>query len=116
MLVTQTEADFEQMSWHDCHVWRIEFRVGEPDEDDWTSDLVLGLDFITQWLCGDDRNCSFKIAPANLVFHGVTDPQIAIRWGDSGFQTAIHHACIDQITREAVRVRQQSRVNSYRRG
>jgi hypothetical protein len=102
MATTQTEADFEQMSWHDCHIWRLEFQVGEPDEDDWTDDLVIGLDFITQWLCGADRTCSFMIAPASLVFHGVTDLRIAIEWGRSGFQTAIHHVAIDRISRELI--------------
>src|SRR5262249_11194595 len=88
MAVTQTEADFEQMSWHDCHIWRIEFRVGEPEDDDWTSDLVLGLDFILEWLCGVDGSATFKIAPATLVFHGVTDPKIAIDLGDNDLQSA----------------------------
>jgi hypothetical protein len=54
MPIVQSEADFEQMSWDDCHIWRIEFRVGEPEENDWASDLVLGLDFIPKWLCGVD--------------------------------------------------------------
>ena len=102
MAAAQTEADFEQMSWHDCHIWRLEFQVGEPDEDDWTDDLVIGLDFITEWRCGEDGTCSFMIAPASLVFHGVTDPRIGIDWGRSGFQTAIHHVSIDRITRELI--------------
>jgi len=102
MTTMQTEADFEQMSWHDCHIWGIEFQVGEPDEDDWTDNLVIGLDFITQWQCSTDRRCSFMIAPARLVFHGVTDPRIAIEWGSSGFQTAIHPVSIDRISREVI--------------
>ena len=43
------------------------------------------------------------VAPASLVFHGVTDPKIAIDWGRSGFQTAIYPVCIDGITRDPVR-------------
>jgi hypothetical protein len=35
-----TEADFEQLSWHDCHIWGMEFQTGDPDEDDWTSDVI----------------------------------------------------------------------------
>jgi hypothetical protein len=102
MAVTQTEADFEQMSWHDCHIWRIEFRVGEPEEDDWTSDLMLGLDFILEWLCGVDGSARFKIAPATLVFHGVTDPKIAIGWGDTDLQAAIHDVSIGRVKRDQV--------------
>src|SRR5262249_34802760 len=102
MTVIQTEVDFERMSWHDCHIWRIEFRVGEPEEDDWTSDLVLGLDFILEWLCGVDGSVTFKIAPATLVFHGVTDPKIAIDWGDNDFQAAIHEVSIARVERHYV--------------
>lgn len=102
MAATQTEADFEKMSWHDCHVWRIEFLVGEPDEDDWTGDLSFGLDFIVEWLPGRDGRFEFKVAPATLVFHGVTDPRIGIDWGSSGFQSSIHDVSIGEITREQV--------------
>lgn len=96
-----TETDFERLSWHDCHIWRIEFDVGDSDAGDWTSDLVIGLDYIVEWLC-DRATCRFKIAPANLIFHGVTDPKIDIDWGGSGFQAAIHHVSIDRILREQI--------------
>jgi hypothetical protein len=90
------------MSWHDCHIWGLDFHVGDPDEDDWTCNLVIKLDYILEWLCGVDRKASFKIAPAALVFHGVTDPKINVDWGNSGFQTVMHHVCIDEISRERV--------------
>jgi len=95
-----TEADFENLSWHDCHLWRIDLVTGESDEDDWTSDLVLGLDFIVEWLCAVGGETRFKVAPATLVFHGVTDPRIVIDWGDTGLQSALHPASIDRIERE----------------
>ena len=25
-----TEADFDRLSWHDCHIWGIELRAGLP--------------------------------------------------------------------------------------
>jgi hypothetical protein len=100
MAVVVTEADFERLSWHDCHIWRIDFVVGDPDEGDWTSDLLLGIDFIVEWLCGVDGRATFMIAPATLVFHGVTDPRIAIDWGRTGLQAAIHLPSIDRIERE----------------
>jgi hypothetical protein len=80
-----TEVDFERLSWHDCHIWRLDFLAGDSDEGDWTSDLLLGVDFIVEWLCGVDGSTKFKIAPATLAFHGVTDPRIGISWGESGF-------------------------------
>ena len=103
MAAKQTEADFDRMSWHDCHIWRIEFRVGEPAEDDWTAELALGLDFILEWLCGAEGRMAFRVAPASLVFHGVTDPKIAIDWGDSDYQTSIHDVSIARVERERVR-------------
>jgi hypothetical protein len=103
MPTPQTEVEFEKLSWHDCHIWRFDLQVGDPDEDDWTSDLVIGVDFIVEWLCGVDRSVKFKIAPATLVFHGVTDPRIAINWGDTGFQASIFEPSIGEIVREQVK-------------
>lgn len=104
MRTTYTETDFERLSWHDCHIWGVALRVGDPDEDDWTSDLALDIDFIVDWICevagGDAR---FRVAPATLTFHGVTDLRIRIDWGDSGFQVALHEVSIDRIEREPVR-------------
>ena len=98
-----TETDFEHLSWHDCHIWGVNLRVGDPEDDDWTSDFVLDIDFIVDWLCGVSHNAQFRVAPATLSFHGVTDPRIAINWGDSGFRTAVHGISIDRIERERVR-------------
>ncbi len=98
----QTEIDFERLSWHDCHIWRLDFRVGDPEDGDWTSDLVVGIDYIVEWLCALSGKTTFRIAPAMLVFHGVTDPRIDIDWGNSGFQVAMHDVCIDRIEREAI--------------
>jgi hypothetical protein len=36
------------------------------------------------------------------VFHGVTDPRVAIDWGDSGGRTAIHPVSIDRIERAPI--------------
>ena len=103
MDATHTEADFDRLSWHDCHIWGFDLRAGDADEEDWTSDLVLDLDFIVEWLCGVEGGARFRVAPATLAFHGVTDLRIRIDWGDSGFQTALHILSIDEIEREAVR-------------
>jgi hypothetical protein len=94
-----TEADFDNLSWHDCNVWKIEFRVGDPDEGDWTSDLVLGIDFIAAWLCGVNKVCRFRVAPATLVFHDVNDLSIHIDWDKAA---NAHEASIHQIERELV--------------
>jgi len=102
MFVTWTDADFDQLSWHDCHIWGIELRPGNADEGDWTSDLALDLDFIVEWICGLSGGAQFRVAPATLVFHGVTDLSIRIDWGRTGFQVALHPVSIGQVERERV--------------
>lgn len=97
-----TEEDFERLSWHDCTLWGLAFRAGDPDEGDWTNDLVLDIDFIVEWICGAQGGGQFRVAPATLAFHGVSDPRIGIDWGDSGLQAALHPASIDGVDRERV--------------
>lgn len=102
MATTYTEADFDRMSWHDCHIWGVELRAGDPEEGDWTSDLALDIDFIVEWMCGVSGGAQFRVAPATLLFHGVTDPRIDIDWGPSGFQTALHPVSIGTVEREVL--------------
>ena len=113
ILKTYTDTDFDNLSWHDCHMWGIRFRCGNPEEDDWTSDLVLDIDFIEDWVCGVDGNCQFRVAPATLVFHDVTDPRIDIRWEPSGYQVSIHEISIGNISRERVKDQQICFDRSY---
>lgn len=106
MRTVYTHDDFDEMSWHDCHVWSLELRSGNGEDDDWTSELVLGIDYIVEWLCGVgvDRRCTFRVAPARLTFHGVTDLRVELDGGDSGFQAALALASIDALRREPVPV------------
>jgi len=97
-----TESDFDALSWHDCRIWGVEFRTGDADEDDWTSDLALEIDFILEWQCGTLGSAQFRIAPASLVFHGVTDPVVRIDWATSRLQVAPYAITIDCIRREPV--------------
>jgi hypothetical protein len=97
-----TEADFDHLSWHDCSIWAFELRAGNPDNGDWTSDLVLDIDFIVEWICSVDGGGQFRVAPASLVFHGVTDPKINIDWGTSGYQVALHPLSIGSIERKQI--------------
>jgi hypothetical protein len=101
--MTYTESDFDRLSWHDCHIWAVELRVGDPENGDWTSDLALDIDFIVEWMCGVGRGGGqFRVAPATVVFHGVTDPKIDIDWGHSGFQAALHPLSIGKLERERI--------------
>ena len=50
-----------------------------------------------------DRAEQFRVAPATLIFHGVTDPKIDIDWGRSGFQASMHPVSIASVDRELVK-------------
>jgi hypothetical protein len=74
-----TEVDVDRLCWHDCHIWGISFRGGSPERGDWTSELVLDIDFICEWCCTEEKG-RFKVAPALLVFHGVQALAVAVNW------------------------------------
>ena len=81
LAMRHTEVDFDDLSWHDCSIWGIELRPGDPDVGDWTSDLSFDIDFIVEWVCASpvaDGKVQFRVAPATLVFHGASDLTIAV--------------------------------------
>ena len=92
----ETEADFDRMSWHGCRIWKIEIVAGSVDGQ---ADLVLGLDLVVDALCGFDREAQFKLAPAALTFHAVTDLKIGVDCGDSGYRLMVQPMSIAEITR-----------------
>jgi hypothetical protein len=96
-----TEADFDALSWHDNEIYGFELRVGDPERDDWTSDLVLDIDYIAEWVRNGDE-FQFRVAPATLVFHGVTDLRIAIDSGTENSQTALVLPSIAAIERQPI--------------
>ena len=102
MTVVWTDADFGTLSWHDCHIWGIDLRAGNADEGDWTSDLAIDIDYIVEWLRAPDQTFRFRVAPATLVFHGVTDLNINVAWQPTGFQVALHPISVAHIDRETI--------------
>jgi hypothetical protein len=100
MATTYTEAEFDQLSWHDCHIWRLELRAGDPEQNDWTTDLILDLDFILEWLCQLDGTCQFRVTPATLAFHSVSDLKINIDWSMPEHRAWLHELSVDRIERE----------------
>ena len=97
-----SDAGFARLSWHDDTLYGLRFEIGDIERGDWRSELVLDLDHIVEWVCGSDRSVRFRVAPATLTFHDVTDLRIALDWGDSGHQTALGEPQIDAITRAQV--------------
>jgi hypothetical protein len=72
-----TEADFEQMGWHDVHVHAVAFR---PQ----IFELWLDMDYIFRWVDPHDgeTHYSFWVAPATLVFENVYDLKFDIESHD----------------------------------
>jgi hypothetical protein len=95
-----SSPEFADLSWHDNALYGLRLDVGDPARGDWRSELVLDIDHIVEWLCGLGRQVRFRVAPATLTFHHVTDLRIAIDCGDSGGQVALYPLAIDAITRE----------------
>ena len=86
--------------WHDNLIYGIRFDIGDPEKQEWRSNLVLDIDFIAEWLCSPSGENSFRVAPATLTFHDVGDLSIAVDHGDSGGRTAINEWAIYDVMRE----------------
>jgi hypothetical protein len=97
-----SETDFERVSWHDNTLYGLSVLLGDITHGDWRSDLVFDIDYIVEWVCEPDQRCRFRVAPATLTFHHVTDLKMAINWGDSGYQTALYEVSIAQIKRSLI--------------
>lgn len=90
-------ADFDALSWHDVHVHG--FRIVEGEHG--TAELQLDIDFILEWMRGEESRFRFRIAQAMLQFHEVFGLRFALDYvacsaGMSAF-------AIDGITRVPLR-------------
>jgi hypothetical protein len=74
----------DEISWHDNLVYGLLFNVGDVAKGDWRSELVLDIDHIVEWICGTDSYAWFRVAPATLTFHDVTDLRVNFNFGGSG--------------------------------
>jgi len=73
-----SDADFEQMGWHDCYIHGISF--GNGSEENGTSDLLMDIDYIFGWVnpIEPDRFFKFWIAPCTLVFENTMTLEMSI--------------------------------------
>lgn len=69
-----SEADFEDMGWHDSTIHAIAFI---PD----TYEFALDIDYIFQWVepVKNEKNYKFWVAPATLVFKNTYDLSLDLR-------------------------------------
>jgi hypothetical protein len=65
-----TEAGYQKMGWHDSPIYALAF---QSDPSTLSSELILDIDYIFQWIHPVPPNLyfSFWIAPATLVFKEV---------------------------------------------
>jgi len=72
-----TDADFPIMGWHDAPAYGMLF---QSDVSALSNQLLFDLDYILQWIdpTPPDKNFSFWIAPATLIFKDVINLHIDI--------------------------------------
>lgn len=67
-----SEADFEEMGWHDSHIHAISF----PNED---LELSLDIDYLFKWILDDTSGLyNFWVSPCILLFFNVLNLKISI--------------------------------------
>ena len=68
-----TEADFDQMGWHDVQVYAVAFLPN-------TFELMLDIDYILEWIHPAPNETYFKfwVAPATLVFGNVYEVEMGL--------------------------------------
>jgi hypothetical protein len=88
-----TEVDYEKLSWHDNYVHGIVIREGEYG----TGEVILDLDYIVEWI-REGGTFKFRIAPAALTFHRVSDLIISLNYVNPS--AAITPFCMNDISRE----------------
>ncbi len=71
-----SDADFEQMGWHDVHVHAFRLIVE-------TGEVCFDIDYIFQWVVPvpPDNYYKFWVAPATLVFDNSSD--VELHWSSS---------------------------------
>lgn len=91
--------DFDGYLWHDNAIHGLRIVEGA---DGCSGELVLDIDFIVEWLPpqGEDKVFRFRIAPADLVFHEVTDLVVSIDYASS--TAALTPMAIHEIQRQFV--------------
>ena len=89
-------------SWHDNLIYAVKFQSADPDAGKWRSNLILDIDHIVEWVRGTDGGTQFLVAPATLVLHDVTDLQINIHFGSSGYLQTVTEPSIRQILKTPI--------------
>ncbi len=70
-----THDDFEIMGWHDASIYGLTI---EKNEENWTADFLLDIDYIFKWVhpIPPAKTFTFWVAPCTLIFNGCFDLHI----------------------------------------
>src|SRR6185437_13031395 len=68
-----TDADFEQLGWHDVHIHGIATAPARFE-------LCFDVDYITTWMCGppSQGRTQFLVAPATVTFENVQHVRVTV--------------------------------------
>jgi hypothetical protein len=91
-----THEDFDRLTFHDNLLRGVAIRC-----DLGRSDLVLDIDYIDEWITPCTKP-SWKVASADLTFHGVTGLDLSMNWDDAKYHTSRAGEWILGLTREPV--------------
>ncbi|NNF29060.1 MAG: hypothetical protein HKN73_17685 [Gemmatimonadetes bacterium] len=92
-------TEYDSYRFHDNQIHGIAFRAADPDLGDWTSDLILDIDHVLEWVRDGDR-IQFRVQPATLTFHGVTDLRLRLDGTVDGHSIGVALPWILEIERD----------------
>ncbi|MDA1325887.1 MAG: hypothetical protein O3C34_14215 [Proteobacteria bacterium] len=96
--MTGKNPSAQNISFHDNLIYGLHLATPDPDASLWRSDLVLDIDHIVDWICGTDGGAQFRVAPATLIFHDVTDLKMSIDFDGSDHRQTLNELSIADIT------------------
>jgi hypothetical protein len=108
-----TDPALGPWSWHDNLIRGLAFAVGDPEAGDWRCDLVLDIEHIVEWLCDQAGGARFRVAPATLVFHDVSDLAIALDFADGSHPQTLNELSIAAVSCEPLLDHPMARAGPY---
>ena len=70
-----THDNFEEMGWHDANIYGMSI---EKNDDNWTADFLLDIDYIFKWVnpVPPAETFTFWVAPCTVIFSECFDLHI----------------------------------------
>ena len=112
--MTGDRPESDGISWHDNLIYALHIRAPDPDAGDWRSELLLDIDHIVEWICAPNGKAKFRVAPATLVFHDVTDLRIQLDMSGA-VPLALNELSIDAVEKSPARHPGQASALPYHR-